>query len=93
METQTVINIAFGLLGALMGGILKAVWDGVKDLQTADKALAKDVGALQVLVAGDYIKRESFDTLSSAIFAKLDKIEAKLDRKMDKADCDRVHGQ
>lgn len=93
MEPQSVINIAFALAGALMGSIMKAIWDGLKDLQVADKGLVKDVAALQILVAGNYVKRADFDNVVSALFAKLDKIEAKLDSKMDKMDCNRVHGQ
>ena len=94
METQTVINFVVGGLGAVLGALLKAVWDAVKDLQTADKLIVKDVSALQVLVAGDYVRRDAFDAMATAIFAKLDKIEAKLDTKANAADCpNRVRGQ
>jgi hypothetical protein len=93
MDSQTVINIAFGALGALLGGMLKAVWDAVKDLQASDKTILKDVSELQVLVAGQYVKREEFDKMISALFAKLDKIDAKLDMKMNKADCETFHSK
>lgn len=93
MDSQTVINIAFGALGALLGGMLKAVWDAVKDLQASDKTILKDVSELQVLVAGQYVKREEFDKMISALFAKLDKIDAKLDAKMNKADCETFHSK
>ena len=43
MDSQTVINIAFGALGSLLGVMLKAVWDAVKDLQASDKMIVKDV--------------------------------------------------
>jgi len=87
METQSVINAAFGIVGALMGGIMKAIWDGLKDLQTADKSLLKDVSELQILVAGSYLKREDFDKMTQTLFDKLDKIDAKLDQKANKFDC------
>ena len=93
MDSQTVINIAFGALGALLGGMLKAVWDAVKDLQASDKTILKDVSELQVLVAGQYVKREEFDKMISALFAKLDKIDAKLDAKMNKSDCESFHSK
>jgi hypothetical protein len=37
-----------------------------------------------VLVAGEYATREDFKSLSNAIFTKLDRIEDKLDAKVDK---------
>jgi glutathionyl-hydroquinone reductase len=87
METQTVINAAIGGFGVLIGAILKAIWDAVKDLQTSDKEIIKDVSELQVLVAGDYVKRDEFEKAVQALFAKLDKIESKLDSKANIADC------
>lgn len=36
------------------------------------------------MIADSYIKKEDFDRMTTAIFAKLDKIENKLDGKADK---------
>lgn len=81
---QQVFNIAVGIAGALGGWWMKAMWDAVKELKTADERLASQVSDLKVLVAGDYVRREMFDRLSDAIFTKLDRIENKLDGKADK---------
>lgn len=81
---QSVFNIAFGIAGTLGGWWMKAMWEAVKDLKTADQELANQVSDLKVLVAGDYVRREMFDRLSDAIFVKLDRIENKLDHKADK---------
>lgn len=81
---QNVFNIAIGVAGALGGWWMKAMWDALKDLQKADDRMAQQVSDLKVLVAGQYVSRESFDKLSNAIFAKLDRIEDKLDKKVDK---------
>lgn len=81
---QSIFNIAFGIAGTLGGWWMKAMWEAVKDLKTADQELANQVSDLKVLVAGDYVRREMFDRLSDAIFAKLDRIENKLDHKADK---------
>lgn len=81
---QNVFNIAIGIAGALGGWWMKAMWEAVKDLKSADQELATQVSDLKVLVAGQYVSRESFDKLSNAIFAKLDRIEDKLDQKVDK---------
>lgn len=84
VASQDLFNIVVGIAGALGGWALKTIWDAVKDLQTADKELSKNVSAIQVLVAGEYIKRDDFNTMADAIFRKLDKIEDKLDGKADK---------
>ena len=81
---QTIINWLLGGFGALIGFLLNAVWQAVKDLQTADKELVTKVGAIEVLVAGAYVKKDEFLAAINALFSKLDKIEDKLDRKADK---------
>ena len=81
---QNIINWIIAILGGLAGFVLKAVWDGVKDLQAADKCLMDKVASIEVLIAGDYLRRDEFNTLSNIIFLKLDKIMDKLDAKADK---------
>lgn len=81
---QTIINWLLAGFGALIGFLLNAVWQAVKDLQTADKVLAEKVGGIEVLVAGAYVKKDEFTQSINALFAKLDKIEDKLDKKADK---------
>ena len=81
---QTIINWLLAGFGALIGFLLNAVWQAVKDLQTADKELAEKVGSIEVLVAGAYVKKGEFTDTVKALFAKLDKIEDKIDRKADK---------
>lgn len=81
---QTIINWLLAGFGALIGFLLNAVWQAVKDLQTADKVLADKVGNIEVLVAGAYVKKDEFTDTVKALFAKLDKIEDKIDRKADK---------
>ncbi len=81
---QTLFNISVTVIGFLGGWWLKVLWDAVKDLQAADKVLVEKVSSIEILVAGNYITRADFDKIGAAIFAKLDKIEDKLDRKVDK---------
>lgn len=83
-NTQTIINIAFGICGFLGGFMLKALWDSIKDLQSENKKLIAKIGDIEVLVAGEYVKSDKFDTTIQLLFAKLDKIEGKIDRKVDK---------
>lgn len=81
---QTLVNWLLAGFGALIGFLLNAVWQAVKDLQKADQSLSEKVGAIEVLVAGNYVKKEEFQDNIKALFAKLDKIEDKIDRKVDK---------
>lgn len=69
---------------ALLGFLLHAVWTATKDLQKADAELTKRVGEIEVLVAGNYVTRQEFDRVIDKLFAKLDHIEMKIDKKADK---------
>jgi CHASE3 domain sensor protein len=81
---QTIVNWMLAGFGGLIGFLLNAVWQAVKDLQTADKELTKKVSEIEVLVAGAYVKKEEFSTAVTALFTKLDRIEDKIDKKVDK---------
>lgn len=77
MEPQTVINLLGGAVVSGMGWHLST-------LHKRNHEQAKEIAALKVLVAGKYVTREEQDRTNQAIFAKLDRIEDKLDRKADK---------
>jgi hypothetical protein len=81
---QTIVNWLLTGFGALIGFLLNSVWQAVKDLQRADKELADKVGGIEVLVAGDYVRRSDFDRTIERLFAKLDHIELKIDGKADR---------
>ena len=81
---QSIYNWAFGLLNLAFGVILKAIWDSYKELKATDMALAEKVNSIEILVAGNYVKKDDFDRFTDAIFTKLDKISDKLDNKADK---------
>jgi hypothetical protein len=84
MQYQDVFNLSIGIAGFLGGWWMKVMWETVKELQKDDKILSQQLSAIQVLVAGDYIKKEDFYKVTDAIFLKLDKIEDKIDGKVDK---------
>lgn len=81
---QVIINWMLAGFGALIGFLLNAVWQAVKDLQKADRELAAKVSEIEVFVAGNYVKRDSFNSAVERIFQKLDHIEEKIDKKADK---------
>jgi len=51
--SQEIFNWILGSFGALLGFIVKSIWDAVKGLQNSDKDLADKVSRIEVLVAGE----------------------------------------
>lgn len=84
MDFQVGFNVAIALVAFLGGWVLNSLRASIDSLQKADTSLTSKVQAIEVLVAGSYVKRDDMDKLATALFAKLDKIEAKLDGKADK---------
>lgn len=78
MDFQTAFNIAAGIVGMLGGWLLNNLFQAQRDLTMADKDLATKVSAIEVLVAGQYVKRDEFNMKIDAMFSKLDIIEDKL---------------
>lgn len=86
--SQEVFNMVLGVATFLGGWWMRVMWESIKELQSADKELVDKLAAIEVLVAGTYVKRheleQSLSSLTTAIFNKLDRIEDKLDGKADK---------
>lgn len=85
MDSQTFVNILMALVAFLGGWMINSLREGVKDSRIACEQLAGKVQGIEVMVAGSYVKRDDLDKLTAALFAKLDKIELKLDGKADRA--------
>lgn len=83
-DYQTLFNIVIGLLGAIGGWWLNAMWTSIKELQSMDRDLAEKVGSIEVLVAGRYVTREEFNHTLSQVFAKLDRIIDAVNQKADR---------
>ena len=84
LDAQYVINLLFAALGALGGWVLNNVRQSISDLQVQDTALTEKVQRIEVIVVGEYVKREEMERMTSAISTKLDRIEQKIDSKADK---------
>lgn len=84
MTFQDAFNIAIGLIGTLLGWLLRVLWSSMHDLRQADASLVERVQKVEVLVAGQYVKRDDLDRSLGDIFRKLERIEEKLDNKADK---------
>lgn len=85
---QTWFNALMVIVGGMSGWWMQVMWTELKNLQQADRTLVDRVAAIDLLVAGQYVKRDYFESrvadLSQALFSKLDRIEDKIDRKVDK---------
>lgn len=84
MEFQDLFNTAMGALMVLGGWFLRIMWDSLQGLQKQDRELAEKVGKIEVLVAGEYVRKDDFDRIIERLFDKLDHIELKIDNKADK---------
>ncbi len=63
---------------------MRVMWQSLQELRSQDSKLAEKVGNIEVLVAGQYVKRDDMDKSMTALFMKLDRIEDKIDKKADK---------
>lgn len=84
MIDQMFVNMIIAGLLAAVSFILKVIWDGLRELQKADIDHMSQIATVKLMMADSYIKKEDFDRMVSAVFAKLDKIDNKLDNKADR---------
>lgn len=63
---------------------MKFFYDKLHDLSVQDMLLADKVQHIEVLVAGEYVKKSELIQMQNTLLNKLDRIESKLDGKMDK---------
>jgi hypothetical protein len=84
MDMQSIFNMISGGFLLLGGWFLRIMWDTLTHLQKTDRDLADKVARIEVLVAGEYVKKEDFDRVIERLFDKLDHIELKIDSKADK---------
>lgn len=85
---QWLMNALFVLAGVFGGWVLNLLQLSIRDIKKSHAELHIKVHAIDVLVAGQYVRKDELASLSTALFAKLDKIENKIDNKADKADKD-----
>ena len=83
-DFQVLFNIAVGFIMTMLGWFLRVAWDSLAKLQQQDRELADKVARIEVLVAGEYVKKEDFERVIERLFDKLDHIEIKIDNKADK---------
>lgn len=77
MDTQTIINVALGVILTVSGWFARQLWDAVKELQ-------QDLHRIEVDLPSNYIRRDEFLDGMKEIKDMLSKIFDKLDAKADK---------
>jgi CHASE3 domain sensor protein len=81
---QMLINSLIAGAGGLVSFLLKRVYDALQELQRRDDQIANKINQIEVLLAGQYVNRASFDSSMHLIFNKLDSISEKLNNKADR---------
>jgi hypothetical protein len=78
------INVLFSLVAFLGGYVLNGVKESLKSLIEDDNRLANKVQAIEVLVAGEYVRHDALKEALIPLSSQLNRIEIKLDHKADK---------
>jgi len=77
VSPQEAWNIVVGLLGMLGGAVLRATWSAIEEMR-------REVSAIQKANAETYVRRDDFRDHAGRIESILERIESKLDTKVDK---------
>lgn len=84
MDSQTFFNVAIALIAFLGGWIMNNLKESMNNLRVADEHLTSKVQAIELLVAGQYVKRDDLKEALAPMATQLNRIEEKLDHKADK---------
>jgi len=79
VEYQVILNWLGGAICVLGGWFLNNLDRRFRDNEVVQKGHGDKIQAIELLVAGDYVKREDHEKYMAAIFKKLDAIEDKVD--------------
>ena len=77
MEWRDIAMGLMGMFGAVMGWLLREVWDAVGKLRN-------DIQVLQTSIADKYARKDDVAAMAENIMTFLRRIEDKLDGKVDK---------
>lgn len=84
MDMNTAFGIVMGVVSFLGGWFLKVLFGRIERLEQADRDLADTVNELRVELPSRYISKEEHLQSSTEMMRVLQRIEDKLDRKVDK---------
>ena len=78
IDYQSAFNLLVAVLSSMGGWLMSNIWKAVKDLQSDDKKLADKVASIEILVAGEYVKKDELMGFMGRVFQKLDAIDTKI---------------
>jgi len=81
---QSAINIIMAVAGFMCAFVLTAVWARLGKLEASDGDLAKEIAAIHILVAGEYIKRDEIAPQIKGIYDELRAINSELSKKLER---------
>lgn len=88
MDTQELINWTMTAMGALIGYVVNSIRTEVEILRKRDEIIAEKVNSIEILVAGNYAKKDELmhmvNKLETKIESGFNKVFEKLDEKEDK---------
>ena len=91
LNETDIVSLAVGATGVVASWLYKSMVTRISELEDEGHKLREECGKLsdrinhnEVITANNYVKSDRFDKMEALLFAKLDRIEAKLDRKVDK---------
>ena len=84
MDWQALFNVVLGVAAFAFGVLAKVVWDTLDSLRADMKSLADSVNHLEEKLPETYLRRDDFRDHASRVLNTLERIEAKLDRKVDR---------
>jgi len=79
---QDLLQAGTGVVGALGAYLYQAVTRKVTKLEEECDRLQERVNANEILLVGQYVKIDRFETLEKALFNRLDRFEDKLDDRL-----------
>lgn len=77
MDWQPYINMTIGVVFATVGWLVRMLWEAVQELK-------RDLRDLEVKLPEEYVRKNDLTEILRRIDATLERIEKKLDAKVDK---------
>jgi len=81
---QVLINAGFTLFGVVLVLLLTTIFKRIGELSKRIEETVTKLNDTKVILASKYIAKPDFQHLMDVLFAKLERIEEKIDRKQDK---------
>ena len=82
MDNQIIFDAVISCVLFLAGWVLSSIRDSINGLESSGKELANKVQNIEVLIVGDYVRKDDMEKLVDRIIMKLEEIDAKFTKHM-----------